>query len=79
MKFPYPWQPSTVSIQEAFIGDVVIVAVPGEFTTMSGRRLKKEIKDTVEANVGYSDAKVIIAGLSNIYSDYITTPEEYQV
>ncbi|KAH9639962.1 hypothetical protein HF086_008057 [Spodoptera exigua] len=72
-KFPYEWQPKVVSCAVARIGGLLLAAVPGEFTTMSGRRLRNVIAKTApEAK------KVVIAGLSNIYSDYIATPEEYQ-
>lgn len=72
-KFPYEWQPKIVSCSVARIGGLLLAAVPGEFTTMSGRRLRNVIAKTApEAR------KVVIAGLSNIYSDYIATPEEYQ-
>ncbi|KAJ8730529.1 hypothetical protein PYW08_001942 [Mythimna loreyi] len=72
-KFPYEWQPKVVSCSVARIGSFFLAAVPGEFTTMSGRRLRNIIAKTApEAK------KVVIAGLSNIYSDYIATPEEYQ-
>lgn len=71
--------PSVVSIQLAKIGNVYLAAVPGEFTTMSGRRLRDAIKEEVNNNGGGNDTEVIIAGLSNVYSDYITTLEEYQV
>lgn len=78
MKLPYQWQPKIVSTQVAVIGGVVIAGVPGEFTTMSGRRLREAIKKVMN---GASDdeTSVIVAGLCNTYSDYITTPEEYQV
>jgi len=79
IKFPYQWQPRIVSIQTAIIGKVAIAAVPGEFTTMSGRRLKETINKVIEENTGSKDGKTIVTGLSNVYSDYITTPEEYQL
>ncbi|PZC71311.1 hypothetical protein B5X24_HaOG213662 [Helicoverpa armigera] len=72
-KFPYEWQPKTVSCSVARIGGLFLAAVPGEFTTMSGRRLRNVIAKTAK-----EAKKVVIAGLSNIYSDYIATPEEYQ-
>lgn len=72
---PYDWHPRVVSTQLALIGNVAIAAVPGEFSTMAGRRLKNVIKSAM----GSSDATVIIAGLSNHYTHYITTYEEYQV
>lgn len=46
---------------------------------MSGRRLKDQItKEAIDNGAG-PDTKVVIAGLSNTYSHYITTFEEYQV
>ncbi|EEB16906.1 Neutral ceramidase precursor, putative [Pediculus humanus corporis] len=78
MKYPFDWQPSIVSTQLALIGNVALIAVPGEFTTMSGRRMKKQITKRMMEN-GLVNPWPIIAGLSNTYSDYITTFEEYQV
>ncbi|XP_012227220.1 neutral ceramidase [Linepithema humile] len=78
MKLPYQWQPSIVSTQVAVIGNVVIAGVPGEFTTMSGRRLREAIKN-VTNDAPDDRTSVIVAGLCNVYSDYITTPEEYQI
>lgn len=78
MKLPYQWQPKIVSTQVAVIGGVVIAGVPGEFTTMSGRRLREAIKK-VMSGASDDETSVIVAGLCNTYSDYITTPEEYQI
>jgi len=81
MKLPYQWQPKIVSTQVALIGNVIIAGVPSEFTTMSGRRLREAIKkivsDTCDDEIVINS--VIIAGLCNTYSDYVATPEEYQV
>ncbi|CAG5090624.1 Similar to CDase: Neutral ceramidase (Drosophila melanogaster) [Cotesia congregata] len=77
MRLPYQWQPQTVSTHLAMIGDLVIVGVPGEFTTMSGRRMRETIASTVE-EITKARPTVVIAGLCNTYSDYIATPEEYE-
>ncbi|KAM0726433.1 Neutral ceramidase [Formica fusca] len=77
MKLPYQWQPNIVSTQVAIIGNVVIAGVPAEFTTMSGRRLRETIKKVM--NDASDETSVIVAGLCNTYSDYVTTPEEYQI
>ncbi|XP_076318087.1 neutral ceramidase isoform X1 [Tachypleus tridentatus] len=81
MSFPYNWQPLIVPTQLLKIGSLVIVAVPGEPTTMAGRRLREAVKEVFDETLtGYNDEiKVVIAGLSNTYSSYITTYEEYQV
>lgn len=71
---PYQWTPSILPTQIFTIGDAVIVGLPGEFTTMSGRRVRSEI----QTNFG-SQRQVILSGLTNIYSSYVVTPEEYQV
>ncbi|KAK9294787.1 hypothetical protein QLX08_010723 [Tetragonisca angustula] len=78
MYLPYEWQPKIVATQVALIGNVVIAGVPGEFTTMSGRRLREAIK-TVMNDASDDETSVIVAGLCNTYSDYVTTPEEYQI
>lgn len=75
---PYQWQPHIIPLQAFQIGNIILVGVPGEYTTMSGRRLKRNIKDIVQEKLGV-DMEVIIAGLSNMYTSYIATPEEYQL
>ena len=45
----------------------------------SNRRLKRAIQSRVEEiSQGEVDMKIMIAGLSNVYTHYITTYEEYQ-
>ncbi|XP_001658093.2 neutral ceramidase [Aedes aegypti] len=76
--FPYDWQPKIVPTQILLIGDFAIAAVPGEFTTMSGRRMRNELSRASVA-AGGKELQVVIAGLSNMYSSYIATPEEYEI
>nr|XP_040568056.1 LOW QUALITY PROTEIN: neutral ceramidase-like [Lepeophtheirus salmonis] len=79
MNKPYMWHPNVIDTQVLKIGQVIVAAVPGEFTTMSGRRMRKAIKKAILDVEGDSDStKVMIAGLSNMYTHYITTFEEYQ-
>lgn len=61
------------------IGQMMVAAVPGEFTTMAGRRLRDAMDQESVSNGGPSNTKTVIAGLSNLYTHYITTFEEYQV
>ncbi|XP_062171476.1 neutral ceramidase 1-like [Alnus glutinosa] len=81
MKQPYDWAPSILPIQILRIGQLVILSVPGEFTTMAGRRLRDAVK-TVLTSGGHGDfnnnINVVIAGLTNTYSQYVTTFEEYE-
>uniref|UniRef100_A0A7S3GC45 Neutral ceramidase n=1 Tax=Palpitomonas bilix TaxID=652834 RepID=A0A7S3GC45_9EUKA len=74
-----PWVPNVLPIQIHKIGQIVFVAVPGEFTTMSGRRLRATVRKAFKDAGNTEDLVVLIAGLSNAYSGYITTYEEYQV
>ena len=37
---PYDWSPSTVNIQLLRVGQLVMIIMPGELTTMAGRRLR---------------------------------------
>ncbi|KAB7508133.1 Neutral ceramidase [Armadillidium nasatum] len=76
--YPYPWHPRIVDTQIGRIGSFFIAAVPGEFTSMAGRRLKDKIIQKASDH-GLHDSIAVIAGLSNVYSHYITTFEEYQV
>eukprot|EP00884_Botryococcus_braunii_P000383 jgi/Botrbrau1/10345/Bobra.0321s0020.1 len=43
LNFPYPWQPSIVEVQVLKVGQLLILAVPGELTTMAGRRLRSAV------------------------------------
>nr|XP_054774076.1 uncharacterized protein LOC129282175 [Lytechinus pictus] len=79
MNFPYAWSPHIVDTQILRIGDFAIIAVPGEFTTMSGRRVRDAVTKEMKAHGASANATSVIAGLTNTYSDYIVTYEEYQV
>lgn len=76
--FPFQWQPRIVPTQLFQIGDVIMTALPGEFTTMSGRRVRTAVQDAALQAGHPQKVKVILCGLSNIYTSYIATPEEYQ-
>ncbi|KAJ8264394.1 hypothetical protein GJAV_G00148650 [Gymnothorax javanicus] len=79
MKIPLPWHPDIVDVQIITIGNVAIVAIPGEVTTMSGRRIREAVKQELETRGDFANTEVVIAGLCNIYTHYITTYEEYQI
>jgi len=67
--------PEVVPVQLFVIGNFALLAMPGEVTTMAGRRLRKTVIDQLES-VGVN--KAVIAGLANTYTGYITTYEEFQ-
>lgn len=82
MKIPYDWAPSILPVQIFRIGQLVILNVPGEFTTMAGRRLRDAIKMALISGGGgqfNSNVHIVIAGLTNTYSQYVATFEEYEV
>ncbi|XP_052173940.1 neutral ceramidase 2 [Diospyros lotus] len=82
MKEPYDWAPSILPVQILQIGQLVVLSVPGEFTTMAGRRLRDAVKMVLTSGGNGefdSNVHVVIAGLTNAYSQYVTTFEEYQV
>lgn len=65
---------TVVPIQIIVIGQLGIVALPWEVTTMSGRRLRLALMEALQdAGVSY----VVVAGLANGYTHYLPTREEY--
>jgi neutral ceramidase len=67
--------PDIVPIQIVKLGQFYLVAVPGEVTIVAGLRLRRTVAQ--ELNVPLEN--VLIQGYSNAYSQYVTTPEEYQL
>lgn len=69
MQFPYTWQPHILDVQLFRIGNFYIAAVPSEFTTMSGRRLRNAIKNKlVEYGIGDNETTVVLSGPANGYA-----------
>lgn len=66
--------PSQVPIGIYTIGEVAIVTVPAEFTTMMGIRAKQAVKDALRPRPTH----VELIGLANEYHLYVATPEEYE-
>jgi neutral ceramidase len=70
-----PWTPQTLPLQIAVIGNIALVGVPGEITTIAGKRLQKTVADVLRPRgVDY----VLITSYCNAYCGYITTYQEYQ-
>lgn len=79
MNLPYPFFPSVLGFQMMRIGSLIIVAVPGEFTTMAGKKTREAIKAVfVEKGVVNETAMVVLNNVASGYAGYITTFEEYQ-
>lgn len=62
-----------VPVQLLGIGSLYLIGIPGEVTIMAGLRLRR----TVAGIVGADLHDVLVAGYSNGYIHYVTTPEEY--
>lgn len=78
INFPTKWTQGVIPVQVFKIADLWIAAVPAEFTTMSGRRLRNRIKSTlIEVGAWNSLSQVVISGLTNSYTHYVATKEEY--
>ena len=78
--WPYEWSPSTVDIQMFRVGNFVMLIMPGELTTMSGRRMREAVRaKLISEGVLGDDAYVVIAGPANTYAHYVATREEYAV
>jgi neutral ceramidase len=68
------WSPEILPFQIFRIGSLAIAGIPGEMTMQAGRRLEDAIK-AVLLPLGVN--RVLLTGLANEYSGYITTPEEF--
>ena len=62
-----------VPVQLLRIGQLYLIGIPGEVTITAGLRLRR----TVAAIVGADVNNVLVAGYSNGFIHYVTTPEEY--
>lgn len=71
---PYPWTPEVLPLQVVRLGNVALVGIPFEATTMAGRRLRQQVLAQL-SSVGVD--QVLIAGLANAYAGYLVTREEY--
>lgn len=60
-------------VQLLRIGQLYLIGIPAEVTITAGLRLRR----AVAAIVGAELADVLVAGYSNGYLHYVTTPEEY--
>jgi neutral ceramidase len=73
---PYSWDPKTVPMSVFRLGQLLILNVPGELTTMAGRRLRRAVEQIAKDH-GIEQPEVTIAGLANSYTHYVATYEEY--
>ena len=69
-----PLVPSIMPLQLIKIGSLIVIAHPGEMTTMVGRRMRETILDVFKND---DVAHAVVATFSGAYSSYTTTREEY--
>lgn len=65
--------PNVLPLQIVKLGQFHLIAVPAEVTIVSGLRMRR----TVAEELGVPLENVLIQGYANDYSQYVTTPEEY--
>ncbi|NKQ52630.1 neutral/alkaline ceramidase [Amycolatopsis sp. K13G38] len=70
---PYPWAPEMLPLQIVRLGQLYLVGGPAEYTIVAGLRIRR----TVAAELGVPLENVLMQGYANAYSQYVTTPEEY--
>jgi neutral ceramidase len=68
-----PFMAERAPVQLLRIGSLYLIGIPAEVTIVAGLRLRR----TVAGIVGAELSDVLVAGYSNGYLHYVTTPEEY--
>lgn len=71
-----PWIPQILPLQIFIMGNLAIVGIPAEITTIAGARLRQTIAKVLEER-GVSE--VLLTPYANSYAGYITTYEEYRM
>lgn len=71
-----PWVAHILPIQIITIGNLAILGIAAEITSVAGVRLKQTVAPIL-AQKGID--KIIISSYANGYNGYITTPEEYML
>lgn len=70
---PYAWAPEVLPLQLVRVGQLYLATLPGEPTIMSGYRIRRQLAKTLNVDI----QQVLVVGYTNAYTEYITTPEEY--
>lgn len=71
-----PWVPHILPIQIMVLGNLAILGVAAELTTIAGFRLEQTVAPIL-AKRGIN--KIVTSTYANGYNGYITTPEEYML
>jgi neutral ceramidase len=70
-----PWTPQVLPLQLIILGDHAFAGVPGEVTTIAGRRIEKTLLEILATR---GVVEVVVASYCNGYCGYICTYEEYE-
>lgn len=71
-----PWVPQILPLQILIIGQIAILGIPGEITTIAGKRLIETVAVALRPK---KISTVLLSCYTNGYHGYITTPEEYDL
>jgi neutral ceramidase len=71
-----PWIPAIIPFQIIRIGDLLLLTVPGEVTTMARERLETWVLQKLDDP---TIKKILLTTYANGYMGYVTTPEEYDL
>ena len=71
-----PWIPQVLPFHITVIGNMALVGIPCEITTIAGQRLKNTVAEVLKQR---GVERVIISSYTNAYCGYVTTYEEYQL
>tara|TARA_R110000868_G_scaffold61524_3_gene186954 strand:- start:2927 stop:4645 length:1719 start_codon:yes stop_codon:yes gene_type:complete len=67
----HTWTQHVLPLSIVRIGSVSLVSIPGETTTMAGKRIQEELTSIL-------GGKVVLCPYALAYCGYLTTPEEYE-
>jgi neutral ceramidase len=71
-----PWVEEKLPLQIFIIGQLAIIGIPAEITTIAAERLRKTIMEQLSKR---GVTEIILSPYANGYAGYITTPEEYKL
>jgi neutral ceramidase len=69
--------PRVLPVQVIRLADVMLVGLPFEVTTESGRRIARSVADASGPDGGID--RVVVSSVANEYSGYVATAEEYEL
>ncbi len=67
-----PWSPTVVDTQVLKIGQLLVVALPGEFTTMAGRRVRRAVEEEVAA-LALATGSSVMTGVMSMANNNMTS------